>query len=715
MKLRFRWSSGMVCLLALLLCGCPQGGKPAGGPGAASPTSTPADEATANLTDQEGRPAPPLRKGVTTFDGNWAMLIEGPQQELVIWLLQLTKGTDGVWSGKFLDSSRDQFKPEFEGVTVDGNSLKLMLKNEAGPITYEGTLADGLVRGTFEFRVLDISPARLWPTTAESLDKLAQALPPPGMEVFQAAASDKENPVRAMLLAAESAPNSPLAIEAYLTVLGRARQLQLKREQADRIVKGYTAAAATWGPKMVTRSKLMAAVQLTQNRLFPELVMTLLDDVEQSLGDQKDAWKNQIDMVRTNAKVEQALLDLRTTDDAKRKAANDYLRDPKLTSQHFNFEILYELARYAAEHDQIDQAIEGYSQLVALPLLETLVKEMGPQIGRTAGDPAPRDSLTELWTKKHGNADGLEAHLKEVYESTLGGLVATAKSHAPDPVAAPVRPVLVELMTGTECPPCVAADLATEALAQSYPGGNVIVLQLHQHIPMPDPLANLDSEERYSYYEAQGTPWILVDGQMLPEASGLLQQVEMVYLRLRQAIDTRLAMPRGAEITATAALENGELKVSAAATGYAEDMASSLRLRLALVEQNVAYKGSNGIPDHAYVVRSLLGGTKGAGVRKGELKYEGTLPMTELKQQLETYLTEFEAGRRVTFATKPLELKALHLAVWVQNDKTREVLGSLLIPVAGTAATAPGQPATETAPEPPADAAQPATDAPSGA
>ena len=55
------------------------------------------------------------------------------------------------------------------------------------------------------------------------------------------------------------------------------------------------------------------------------------------------------------------------------------------------------------------------------------------------------------------------------------------------------RVVLMELFTGAQCPPCVAADVAFDALLQTYKPAEFIGLQYHLHIPGPDPLTNDDS------------------------------------------------------------------------------------------------------------------------------------------------------------------------------------------------------------------------------
>ena len=54
--------------------------------------------------------------------------------------------------------------------------------------------------------------------------------------------------------------------------------------------------------------------------------------------------------------------------------------------------------------------------------------------------------------------------------------------------------VVVELFTGAQCQPCIAADLGFDGLEMSYKPSDVILLQYHLHIPSPDPLANADTK-----------------------------------------------------------------------------------------------------------------------------------------------------------------------------------------------------------------------------
>jgi hypothetical protein len=199
-------------------------------------------------------------------------------------------------------------------------------------------------------------------------------------------------------------------------------------------------------------------------------------------------------------------------------------------------------------------------------------------------------------------------------------------------------------------------------------------------------LTNLDSEDRFSYYEGSGTPMGLIDGQQLAGIGGMLQHVDRVYKGVRTVVDERLKVPAAAKLALAAKIEGEDLVVEATATEFPEDQAPNLRLRLAIAENHVHFVAPNGIREHELVVREMLGGAKGTGVKSGRLTYSLRMPLADMKQRLTDYLSNFESGRGTTFLVKPLKLEALSLVGWVQNDETREVLNTSLTPVEGLGA-----------------------------
>src|SRR6266851_4866813 len=118
-------------------------------------------------------------------------------------------------------------------------------------------------------------------------------------------------------------------------------------------------------------------------------------------------------------------------------------------------------------------------------------------------------------SKKADEAKEVEARIKKIATDIKPAAFAGRKDKSD-------RVVLVELFTGAECPPCVAADKAFDALAETYKPSEVVLLEYHLHIPRPDPLTSPDGLERAKYYGGAigGTPTFIFNGQPGPGVGG---------------------------------------------------------------------------------------------------------------------------------------------------------------------------------------------------
>lgn len=244
------------------------------------------------------------------------------------------------------------------------------------------------------------------------------------------------------------------------------------------------------------------------------------------------------------------------------------------------------------------------------------------------------------------------------------------------------RAVLVELFTGAQCPPCVAADLAFDTLGKTYKPAEVVLLEYHLHIPAPDPLTNEDSVGRSKYYddEIEGTPTILFDGKLKPKTKGggRADDSKELYQSYRTAINPILETAAEAKLTAKASRKGDKVDVSAEASGAKGD---KVRLRLALVEEVVRYTGGNQIRFHHHVVRAMPGGVEGVALKEGSGKQEVTVDLAHVKETINKYLNEY--GKKAAFPDdkRPLDLKDLYLVAFVQNDETKEVLQAVQVKV----------------------------------
>src|SRR5438093_844872 len=109
------------------------------------------------------------------------------------------------------------------------------------------------------------------------------------------------------------------------------------------------------------------------------------------------------------------------------------------------------------------------------------------------------------------------------------------------------RVVVLELFTGAQCPPCVAADLAFGGLEQRYKSSDVVMMQYHLHIPGPDPMTNSDTEARWKHYrdalgkqQIAGVPTAVINGKPLKGGGGPITESQRLYERYVGAIDASL-------------------------------------------------------------------------------------------------------------------------------------------------------------------------------
>src|SRR5262245_13479840 len=244
------------------------------------------------------------------------------------------------------------------------------------------------------------------------------------------------------------------------------------------------------------------------------------------------------------------------------------------------------------------------------------------------------------------------------------------------------RAVLVELFTGTECPPCVAADVAFEALERTYKPAEVIVLQYHVHIPGPDPLTNPDTMARLQYYgkKIQGTPTFFVNGKPATEGGGAISQAKKKYSEYREVIDPLLEKVPDAKLQLSATKKGNEINIKATVEDIVRT-GESLRLRLVLVEDHVRYQGGNGLRYHHAVVRAFPGGTRGIPVTKKGVEHTATVKIDQLRDKLNEYLDEYAKEQEFPRPDRPLGLRKLRVVAFVQDDDTNEVLQAVQVDV----------------------------------
>ena len=694
---RFARSVGCsLCLLMVLLAGC---GKTK--PGTAAGNASTTEDGVASTTSKaqgSSTKIVPVNRDPKSLEGNWVMVVTDKGRDKYIWILRLTRGDNGKLNGELIDTTKDSNKPQIVETVVEDSLVTLKIKNTQATIEFQGLFDGHAIRGTLANGMQEAYTARLLNTEATGLTDYVDEAGPPASDVFQKSiAAMKEQPnTKEIVRIASEHRTSPMSLEVLSGWLSMQSRFPVTDAELLGLVDEYIECAKIWGPRMVVKAELTSAEQLIAGRRLPEVALKHLARAEELHGDKTESFQQFMSAYRASAEILIGLNKSRSESEADRAEAHAALLK-LLPAQPYNAEILLALATHCQATKQTDAAIAYYSDIVALPLLEQFL--MSLRAGQPAGDPTPGDQLKKLWIERNGDEKGLDEHLSEVHNSKIDALIHEIRQKQPAIAPADVgdHTVLVELFAGGQSPPSVAADLAVTAMSAEYPLTELVVLRYHQHIPGPDGLANQDGEDRFAYYEAASTPTVAVDGMVLDPNqipyAGPIQFSGTAYNMVRQFIVLRRQQSTPIRLQLEAGVADGQLSIRAAVTGATEEQLPMLRLRLALAEDVIESRMPNGIRHHEMLVREMPGGARGIAPKKGELKYDYIMPVTDLQLHLDEYIQRFEAGNKLEF---PAEMKPpirgpFHLVGWIQiqSDKSdaknpaKLIVQTAAVPVTG--------------------------------
>ncbi len=239
------------------------------------------------------------------------------------------------------------------------------------------------------------------------------------------------------------------------------------------------------------------------------------------------------------------------------------------------------------------------------------------------------------------------------------------------------RVAVLELFTGAQCPPCVAADIAFDALEHAYTSKDLILIQYHLHVPGPDPLTNAASESRMEYYKKLhpekvrgATPTTLFNGSPKAGGGGFLADSETKYGKYREVINPILETKTPIALTGKATRKANKIRAAVQVQGA--DMKEELVVRFVVVEEKIKYVGGNKLRFHHQVVRAI---PQSVGPLAGNpTSHSMELDLTSLHQELTEYLDGFARRRPFSNPSRPLDFQGLKVVALVQNDKTGEIV-----------------------------------------
>lgn len=287
--------------------------------------------------------------------------------------------------------------------------------------------------------------------------------------------------------------------------------------------------------------------------------------------------------------------------------------------------------------------------------------------------------------------DKIEGKLDAEYVKTVPPFHPAAFAGRKDTSANKV--VVMELFTGAQCPPCVAADVAFDALQKTYKPTELVLIQYHLHIPGPDPLTNPFSVSRWDYYRAQfpmdvrGTPTTVFNGKPQAGGGGGMANAEGKFKQYASIIDPLLEKTSEVKVTGKAHRSGEKVNLAVEVTGAGGD---DIRLRLLVVEETIKYVGGNKLRLHHQVVRAMPGGANGVEIKDKTFKHSATVDLVDIRKELTSYLDEFAINKPFPKPQRPMDLKSLRVIALVQNEKTKEILHAHQIEVDNESAVSGG-------------------------
>jgi hypothetical protein len=280
---------------------------------------------------------------------------------------------------------------------------------------------------------------------------------------------------------------------------------------------------------------------------------------------------------------------------------------------------------------------------------------------------------TDEANKRQADLDKINAHLDEVFEKEN---IAFKVEPFAGRKGKSTRVALVELFTGAECPPCVAADIGFDASIQAFKPTDAIFLEYHLHIPRPDALTSPASLTRQEYFKIGGTPTFYINGNEGPGVGGGRQGGAGAFKELSAAIATALEEDASAKLALDVKRDGDKITIEATASEVAKPNAG-LKLRLVLIEDVARYAGGNRQRLHHHVVRDFPGGADGLTVKEKSATQKVVVSIPELREKLAKYLEEAEAEHGFPTSARPLDLKKLKVVAFLQDDDGKEVLQAI--------------------------------------
>jgi hypothetical protein len=387
----------------------------------------------------------------------------------------------------------------------------------------------------------------------------------------------------------------------------------------------------------------MSQVQTLATKLVDKKI--LLDKAETLIGDCMEFVEKDFRNTRAQGIETLGLIRLMRGDVARaeKEFRDAFTTNPALTRAPL------ELARIEAKRGNNKAALDYYLPLMVQARLK----------------PAEELEVRALYTKTNGAGADIEKALDKAYHDKFPNPVKAEAYKRTGAATTSQRIVLAEMFTGSGCPPCVAADLALEAVLERYATDTVVGLAYHANIPAPDPMVVAGGEVRRKYYAVTGVPTFEVDGVSRVGGGGR-DNTAVVYKNYVGMLEKAVEKPAAAAVAVSATTDGSTVTVSARVSGIKGD-AKDLRLQIVLAEHELRFAGENGIRFHPLVVRDVAGENHGgfAVNATGDTTAEWTFDLGTIRADIKKTIDDEIARRRKAEApgTTPRDYRAENKAM----------------------------------------------------
>lgn len=557
---------------------------------------------------------------------------------------------------------------------VKTNQIEVSFLQGQQVLIFQGSLQDGSVNGNLIGGKRMCVPARLVRPKEQALQEMPKPHLVEGIHDFTEvmdAGAEWDSLVRFI----EEHPGSPVIPNAIYTLAMQAGPRQISTEKLEELFGLIDQSTSMWGERLQDFVRLNALLQLSSDYRNPELIEEMFASLEGKF--EEPVWKAHAEFFMETLQKDVELCNLvdaiRQADGNDRNEIIEQLQQ-KLEENRFNVKLLVATAETLADVSDKQSAIEWYQKLVAVPGMEERYRAIYERFANEMQRPSSR--LAELWKEVHGSEDGLQESLEREFEVLLSSYQ-VPEIELPDPNG---KQVLIELFTGTACPPCIAPDLAFTVVRDRLPQDRVILLQYHVHVPAIDPLTCQESQARYGYYNPSGVPTAIVNGRvhenLAGDASAVPGVLQLLVDEVVEELSAQATMQIDAKVTPAA---DGTSTFEA--TVKADEISDRWRLHAALAESEVRYRGYNGVPVHNMVVRKLFTPSQGQEPAGDSLTIQGSIDPAAIRKDLKKQMDVLRERREIQFADGPLDLDDLVLVVFVQDVQNRRVRQVVSVPV----------------------------------